>query len=173
MIWVAPPIERPDEPFAGDEWSMVMGRLERNRSTLLHKCTGLTGEQLALRSAPPSTMSLLGLVRHLSNVERRWLVRGFLGDVHASPVYGHDGVRDVDFDETDPGRAEADVAALLAEQERSRAAVRGASLDDTFEDPKWGTMTLRWVIGHLTEEYARHCGHADLLREGIDGLTGP
>ena len=173
MTWTAPPIDRPDEPLAGDEWSMVLGRLERNRTTLLHKCTGLTGEQLAQRSMPPSTMSLLGLVRHLSNVERRWFQRGFLGHADTEPVHGGPGERDVDFDRTDPARAEADFALLTREWERSRQAVRGASLDDTFVDPKWGEMTLRWVIGHLTEEYARHCGHADLLREGVDGVTGP
>lgn len=168
MGWTAPPVHRPDEPQLGDERSMVVGRLWRNRTTLLHKCTGLTGEQLAVRSVPPSDLSLLGLVRHVTAMERNWFRREFLG-LDVPSVYSHRGA---DFDDPDPARAEHDFAALTAEWAACDRAVEGAALDDTFTHQRWGVMSLRWVYGHVTEEYARHCGHADLLRECVDGVTG-
>jgi hypothetical protein len=75
MPWVAPEITRVDAPLIGDDRALLAGRLERNRSCLMYKCGGLTGEQLAERSVPPSTMSLLGLVRHMTEVERHWFRR--------------------------------------------------------------------------------------------------
>ncbi len=167
MVWTAPRIERDDEPLVGDEWTVTLGRLERNRLTFLHKCAGLTGEQLAQQAVPPSNLSLLGLIRHLTETERGWFRRRFHGEdapriIPAGP----------DFDDVDPARAEQEYAQLLAETELCRQAVVGASMDDTLVHERWGEMSLRFLYGHLIEEYARHNGHADLLRERIDGVTG-
>ncbi|HEY3753349.1 MAG TPA: DinB family protein [Pseudonocardiaceae bacterium] len=169
--WKAPDISLVDEPQLGDEWTMLVGRLERNRTNLLHRCGGLTGEQLALRSVPPATLSLLGLVRHVADAERAWFRTRFAGEP-VTWIYKREDAPDASFDEADPARAEQDYATLVSEQEACRKAVAGASLDDTYDSERWGLMSLRWMFGHMIEEYARHCGHADLLRERIDGVTG-
>jgi hypothetical protein len=171
MVWTAPAHARVDEPFVADERTMLEGCLDWQRGTLLTTCTGLTGDELARRSVPPSTLSLLGLIRHHIDVERNWFRRRFAG-IQVDPRYYSDGTWDRCFDEVDPRQAEAEYAALMAEWDLSRQAVAGASLDQTFDHPRHGTMQLRWVYQHLIEEYARHDGHADLLREAIDGVTG-
>jgi len=171
MPWTAPAVVRLDEPFTGDERAMLAGFLDRNRSTVLHKCTGLTGTQLAERAAPPSTLSLLGLVRHLTDVERTWFRRRFAGqDVPA--VYWREDSPDAAFEEVDPDRAERDIAALIEEWEAARLAVAGLPLDHIFVSERWGEMSLRWAYCHMAGEYSRHNGHADLLRQRIDGATG-
>ncbi len=169
MSWTAPEVERVDEPFVGDELTMLTGWLEWHRSTLLSKCAGLTGEQLAQWSVPPSNLSLLGLVRHMTDVERNWFRRRFLGE-EVPAVYP---AADEDFDAADPAHADTDLARFQDECEASRKVLVGADLDHTFAHPKLGAMSLRWVVVHMIEEYARHNGHADLLRERIDGVTGP
>lgn len=126
----------------------------------------LTGEQLAERSVPPSTMSLLGLVRHMAEVERHWFRRGFRGE-RLEHAYRREDRPDAAFDEVDPARAEEDFVRLNQEWELSRQAVAAASLDDTFISERWDEMSLRWIYGHMIEEYARHIGHADLLRERV------
>jgi Protein of unknown function (DUF664) len=171
VVWTAPRIDRVDEPFTGDERSMVAGRLERCRHSLLYKCAGLTGEQLTQRAVPPSTLSLLGLVRHMTDVERTWFRRRFAG-IAVEPAYRREDRPDAAFDEVDPALAEADFGRLTREWDLCRQAVAGATLDDTFVSDRWGVMSLLWVYGHMIEEYARHTGHADLLRERIDGTTG-
>ncbi len=165
-----PDVERVDEPFVGAELPTLVGFLEWERRTLLYRCAGLTGEQLAQRSAPPSALSLLGLIRHVTEVERTWFRCRFAGE-DVSPVYARDDCPDAAFTEVDPDRAEADHQRLLAEWDACRAAVAAASLDDRFEHPRWGAMSLRWLYVHLIREYAGHKGHADLLRERIDGVT--
>ena len=173
MTWTAPEITRTDEPYAADERALLDGMLDRHRATLLHKCAGLTGAQLASASAPPSTLTLLGLVRHLADVERTWFRRRVRGEAVAA-LYAHsDGRPGAAFDLADPDHAEADLATLAAEQQACRAAVATASLDDTFTHERLQEpMTLRWVYLHMIEEYARHNGHADLIREAVDGVTG-
>jgi hypothetical protein len=171
MTWVGPEVTLVDEPFVADERTMLDGWLERERSRLLWICAGLTGEQLATCSVPPSTLSLLGLVRHHVDVERVW----FRERVAGEPVtrqYWREDRPDAAFDDADPAQAERDYAALIRERELCRAAVAGRSLDDTFTSERWGLMSLRWVYCHVTAEYAQHNGHADLLRERIDGRTG-
>ena len=171
MTWTAPPVTRTPPPNTGDEWTMLTGFLDWQRVTLLWKCAGLTGEQLAERSAPPSDLSLLGIVRHMAAVERGWFRRRFRGeDVEA--LYGTEVPRTAGFHDTDPAQAEADFARLQEEVERARQAVVGASLDDTFLHSERGELSLRWALLHMIEEYARHLGHADLLRERIDGSVG-
>jgi uncharacterized damage-inducible protein DinB len=158
MTWTAPEVGRPDGPLTGAERAMLQGFLDWHRATLLHKCTGLTGRQLAERTVPPSTLSLLGLVRHMAKVERTWFRRRFAGEP-------------VDFEDLDPDGAAADYARLVEEWRLADAAVAGASLDDTFTHDG-EVHSLRLLYLHLIQEYARHNGHADLLRERLDGVTG-
>ena len=171
MGWRAPAIRRIDEPFVGDERAMLDGFLDWHRASLLYKCTGLTGEQLAYQAVPPSHLSLLGLVRHLAEVERNYFRRRFRGET-VEWLYLHSDIPDAAFEDVDSGRAEADIAALISEWEVCRQAVAGASLDATFTSDRWGAMSLRWIYLHMIGEYAHHNGHADLLRERIDGRTG-
>jgi uncharacterized damage-inducible protein DinB len=147
---------------------MLQAFLDWHRATLLYKCAGLTGEQLAERTVPPSGLSLLGLVRHMTKVERIWFRQRFAGEPVHSP-FGEDNA--ADFERTDPARAAADYARLTEEFKHVDAAVANASLDDTI-DHDGETTSLRLIYLHLIEEYARHVGHADLLREQIDGATG-
>jgi hypothetical protein len=162
---------------AADERTMLCGWLEYHRETLAMKCAGLTPAQLATRSAPPSVLSLLGLVRHLADVERGWFRRG-LGREEAPPLHYSDDDPDGDFDNVDPATAdeatvEAAFATWRAECARAREIADGlASLDEVRFRRDGEDVTARWVITHMIEEYARHNGHADLLRERIDGSTG-
>lgn len=173
MTWTAPQVQRSTEPFVADERAMLDGWLDWHRGTLLHKCAGLTGQQLAQASTPPSTLTLLGLVRHMADVERTWFRRRVLGEQVAA-CYAHpDGSPGAAFDLADPARAEEDFATLTAEVDACRAAVAGLPLEHTFVHERTGdTISLRWVYVHMIEEYARHNGHADLIRERIDGATG-
>lgn len=164
-IWGVPErIEPPNNPV--DERAALEDRLEFQRTTLLLKCGGLTPEQLVLRSVPPSAMSLLGLVRHLSGVEA-WFHEY---DGQPDHLYFWDYMPGAakGFD-ADPSRAADDLASYQASVARSRAAVAGLGLDEVSPGEDY---TLRWIYLHLIEEYARHNGHADLLRERIDGATG-
>jgi uncharacterized damage-inducible protein DinB len=171
MTWTVSEIARIDEPTTGDEMATWTGLLEWHRATLLWKCSGLSAEQLALRSVPHSTLSLLGLIRHLADAERAWFRRYFRGEQIAE-VYARPDAPNSAFDEADARGAEVDVSRLVAEWEACRSAVDGASLDDRFVHEQFGDMSLRWVFGHMIAEYARHTGHADLLRESIDGGVG-
>ena len=171
MVWRAPNVDQVEGSLVADERSMLPGYLAYQRSVLLRRCAGLTGEELARRTVPPSSLSLLGLLRHLAKVERRWFRERFVGE-QLDPLYDPALGTDADFDDLDPARAPADYARLLDEFRQADAAVAGASLDDTFRlDGE--ECSLRFVYLHLIGEYARHNGHADLLRERIDGVTGP
>ncbi|MFG2040300.1 DinB family protein [Dactylosporangium sp. NPDC048998] len=171
MTWVAPP----PPPFGGSlvagERTLLEGFLDWQRAVLAAKCTGLTGAELAEVVAPPSTLSLLGLVRHLTDVELEWFHARFHGR-EVSYFYKRPDARDAAFDEVDPEQAERDYERLLAQWRSSREAVAGNALDDAFIDTQRGPMSLRAVYLHLIQEYARHNGHADVLRERIDGETG-
>ena len=171
-MWTAPPVHRRPEPLLGDERAMLEQWLDYHRDTLLIKCSGLTGAQLAERAAPPSTLSLLGLVRHLADVERSWFRRRFAG-ADAPPIFYSDADPDGDLQGGTSDEAPAYFVALAAEVAAARAAVVGRSLDEEFTDVRDGSVrNLRWIYVHMIEEYARHNGHADLLRERIDGATG-
>ncbi|XVV08732.1 DinB family protein [Actinoplanes sp. CA-131856] len=164
--WTTP--ERPEPPIRPvDERAALDDRLEFQRTTLLLKCGGLTPEQLAVRSVAPSTLSLLGLVRHLSAVEAWFHDFDGLPGHHYYWDYAPDSQSRSDV--VDVARADDDLASYLASVARSRAAVAGRGLDEI--DPG-GDHSLRWIYLHMIEEYARHNGHADLLRERIDGATG-
>jgi len=117
---------------------------------------------------PPSGLSLLGLVRHMTKVERTWFRQRFTGEPVDDP-FGDD--KSADFERTDPARAAADYARLTEEFKLADAAVAHASLDEELTH-HGEVMSLRLIYLHMIEEYARHLGHADLLRERIDGATG-
>ena len=168
MSWTAPDVIRIDEPFTGPERGILEGFLDWHRATLLFKCAGLTGEQLALAPAPPSDLSLLGIVRHMADMERSWFRIRFRGQ----PLPRLYEYEDAAFEHADPARAEADFTAFAEERDLAREAVAGASLDDEFTGGRGLTLSLRWLYTHMIEEYARHNGHADLLRQRIDGVTG-
>jgi Protein of unknown function (DUF664) len=172
MTWKAPEAARSNTLFVADEPGMLDTWLEFHRQTLLQKCAGLTGEQLATRSLAPSQLSLLGLVRHMSEVERAWF-RGRVAGESVPMLYCSDERPDGDFDDADPAAAEVDFATYHREVEQACAAVAGRSLEDVFVHPRIQVeMSVRWVYVHMIEEYARHNGHADLLREQVDGLVG-
>ncbi|MEU7476029.1 DinB family protein [Lentzea sp. NPDC042327] len=170
MTWTAPEVEIPAEPVLGPERAVLEAVLDRHRAMFLAKCAGLTGAELATASAPPSTLTLLGLIRHLTDVERVWCrVRADGQDL--GPRYASQANPDAAFDYLDPERAEAEHAALVEEVGLARRAVAGKDLDHVFVHERRGEMSLRWLYLHLVEEYAQHNGHADLLRERIDGST--
>jgi uncharacterized damage-inducible protein DinB len=142
-----------------------------HRQVLLWKCGGLTADQLRLRPVEPSNLSLLGLVRHMAEVERDWFRTRFCGE-QAGYLYCSDDDLDAEWD-VETADAESDLAAYGREIELIREKLRSRSLDETYTDPRRNaTMSLRWVYATMIQEYARHNGHADLLRERIDGSTG-
>ncbi|WP_416900677.1 DinB family protein [Micromonospora echinospora] len=170
MTWRAPQITRTPEPLVGDERTMLEGWLDYHRQTLPLKCAGLTAEQLRTPSVEPSGLTLLGLVRHMAEVEAWWFRENTAGETVDYP-YFTEANPDADFDVTDAD-AEADLAVFHRQVELARAAAAGRSLDETFTDRRGRERNLRWVYVHMIEEYARHNGHADLIRERIDGVTG-
>ena len=161
---------RTDPPRVADERQMYQAWLDFHRGTLLWKCAGLTDAQLKSASAPPSALTLLGLLRHMSEVERAWF-RSRAAGITLPDLYCSDEDVDGDFDNVADADAEADQATFRAECLAADAAVREMSLDDTFSGRN-GPISLRWTYVHMIEEYARHNGHADLLRERIDGRVG-
>ncbi|HEX5202826.1 DinB family protein [Paractinoplanes rhizophilus] len=152
-------IARPERKVTGSWLEVIASNLDYHRATFLWKCAGLTAEQLRQRSAPPSELSLLWLMRHLRGVERYWFQRRLAGTTPPA---------------TDPASAAeiyADYLAACAESREVFAKVTG-DLSRTVPSPEFGDAEVRFVLTHLIEEYARHVGHADLLREAIDGATG-
>ncbi|MFF8729120.1 DinB family protein [Streptomyces sp. NPDC015171] len=166
-------VERIGPPLLGTERETLRAFLEFHRATLAMKCEGLTEEQLKERSSPPSTLSLLALVRHMAEVERAWFRRVF--DDNAAPMLWSE--REFDFQaayDTAGASAEEAFAVWQAEVEHSRRVEQQAgSLDLTGHQPRWGEdVSLRMVMLHMILEYGRHNGHADFLREGVDGTVG-
>ena len=171
MTWTAPQITRESTPSVAGERQLLEAGLDFHRQTLLSTCSGLTAGQLRQRSAPPSTMSLLGLIRHMTDVERGWFRRRIAGE-DIGFLYSSEADPDGEFDNVEAADAEQDFAAYLAEVELARQAAAGRELDGTFyHERRKVAMSVRWVYLHMIEEYARHNGHADLLRERIDGAT--
>jgi len=172
MTWSAPQIERNREPFVADERTMLEGWLDWHRQTLLYKSAGLTSQQLKTASVEPSTLTLLGLVRHMAEVEHSWFNVRAAGEPE-SLIYCSDESPDGDFDDIAEADAQADFATYEAACQSARRAVADLSLEHRFVHPRRQVeMSLRWVYLHMIEEYARHNGHADLIRERIDGVTG-
>ena len=172
MPWTAPQVTRQNTPYVAGERQMLEAWLDFHRQTLLAKCSGLTAGQLRQRAAPPSTLSLLGLVRHMAEVERGWFRRSVAGE-DAGFLYSSEADPDGEFDHVDTADAEQDFATYLREIDLARQVAAGRELDETFFHPRRrARLSVRWVYVHMLEEYARHNGHADLLRERIDGATG-
>jgi uncharacterized damage-inducible protein DinB len=169
---LATPPARALAPLEAGERETLTAFLDFQRATLAVKCAGLTAEQLRTAAVPPSGLSLLGLVRHMAEVERNWFRTVLEGEPMASIFApGLDWERSF-ADVADASPYEA-LAAWEAECDHARSLVAAApSLDVAGDRDGHGTYSLRWVLIHLIEEYARHNGHADLLRERIDGATG-
>ncbi|MFJ2109298.1 DinB family protein [Streptomyces microflavus] len=159
-------------PSFGSERETLRAFLDYHRATLAMKCEGLTDEQLREKSMEPSALSLLALVRHMAEVERAWFRRAF-EDGDAPMVWSEKVDFQAAYDASASTRAEA-FTAWEAEVETSRRIEREAgSLDLAGYQPRWGEeVSLRMVMVHVLLEYGRHNGHADLLREGVDGTVG-
>jgi uncharacterized damage-inducible protein DinB len=170
------PDGRPIPPPHADERPMLEAWLDFHRATLALKCADLTDEQLRTAAAAPSPMTLLGLVQHMAEVERNWFQRVFAGQ-DVPLVFGPDNA---DGFGLDPARGLAEANAVWqAEIARGRELTAGASLSDAgqLSEQEAGQMgdagiSLRWILVHMIEEYARHNGHADIVREQVDGSTG-
>ena len=169
MTWTVPKPVPVDGPTDGDERTMLGAYLGWQRTNLLSICGGLTAQQLDSRPLPDNPLSLLGLIRHLAKVERIWFRQRAAGESIA-PLHGGAG-SPVDFEGGRGDDAPLEVAALIEEWTMAEMAVAPLSLDHTFTigDETW---SLRMVYLHMIGEYARHNGHADLIREQIDGVTG-
>ncbi|WP_255450082.1 DinB family protein [Skermania sp. ID1734] len=164
-------IDRHTPPPVADERATFEGWLDFYRATLAMKCAGLTEEQVRTPSTPPSTMTLLGLVQHMAEVERNWFRRVLAGE-NAPPIYGTgDGGHDGGFELTDDGTFDSARANWEAEIRQARTNCAARDLEQTSPF-RGGEVSLRWIYTHMIAEYARHCGHADLIRERIDGATG-
>ncbi|MCW2633243.1 MAG: hypothetical protein JWR88_2205 [Pseudonocardia sp.] len=164
-------IERIGPPYVNGERAMLTSWLEYHRATLEQKCAGVPEARLAERTVPPSSLSLLGLVRHMAEVERSWFRRVF-GGQDAPPLYYSDAEPEGDFDNAEGADVGETFATWHAECEHARSAAAGATSLDVAGMQQGETVPLRWIMVHMIEEYARHNGHADLLRERIDGATG-
>jgi len=162
-------------PETAPERATLDGALDFQRETLAWKCSGLSGEQLRERSVPPSHLSLAGLLRHMTEVERGWFARTLVGE-DRKPLYYTQERPDDDFDGVD-SQDPLESYRLWREEcaESRRLAASCESLDQIVarrRNPADPAPSLRWVMIHMIEEYARHNGHADLLRERLDGATG-
>jgi len=163
---------RPLPGFALDERQMLEAWLEFHRTTLLIKCEGLDDSQRQARPVPTSLLSLHGLVRHMAEVERNWF-RRVLGREPDTPFIWLDtSVPDSEMAPLDHADWDADLGAFKAECEASRQAAAARELDDSGALNDGTPVSLRWIYNHMIEEYARHNGHADLIRELVDGAVG-
>ncbi len=171
MTWTAPEVTQEPRLGTGSERELLDYWLDQHRRTLLWKCSGLTAEQLKTASNPPSTLTLLGLVRHLADCERWWFSHHAAGRPLVE-LYCTDDEPDADFDGVPDADAAADFQTFLAECQASRDATADLPLEDEVRAPSGRTISVRWIFLHMLEEYARHNGHADFLRERLDGTTG-
>jgi uncharacterized damage-inducible protein DinB len=173
------PSSRTDVPLRADEVSALRGFLDHHRDTLRWKCAGLTREQLA-RPLAPSTMTLGGMMKHLALVEAGWFLNTMLGEPDPPPFDDVDWDADPDWewhtakdDSPEALLALFDDFVRRADEAIDRCLERdGLDTLGVRESKRNGAFSLRWVLLHLIEEYARHNGHADLIRESIDGETG-
>lgn len=167
------PDPRADPPPCASERETLLAFLDYQRRTLELKCAGLTAAALGTRAVPPSGLSLLGLVRHLGDVERFWVRTCLAGDP-APPLYWRLDGNDTDFDfpHPDDRMVELSFAAWKAEAAFADAALGSEPLERAVGAGHHGMVSVRWILVHLIEEYSRHNGHADLLRECLDGTVG-
>jgi hypothetical protein len=161
---------RHEPPYLLGERAMLEAWLEFHRTTLLLKCEGVDPTSRAIRPVASSQLSLHGLVRHLAEVERAWFRRTLRDEPDAPWIYG-DPRLDLDWGPLDDADWDVDLARWHAECAASRATAAGMDLDDVGRR-RGEPCSLRWVYVHMIEEYARHNGHADLIRELVDGAVG-
>jgi uncharacterized damage-inducible protein DinB len=167
--WLAPMPSPVDGPLSGPDRPILEGYLRWQRATLLNICAGLDAAQLAMRPLPSSGLSLLGLVRHMAKVERIWFRHRAAGE-DVPPMYDLALGKDHDFEALDPSDAPGAFERLQTEWAAGDAAA--ATLDfDHLVEVHGEQFSLRMIYVHMIGEYARHNGHADLLREAIDGVT--
>ncbi|MFF3324593.1 DinB family protein [Streptomyces sp. NPDC002889] len=165
-------VERVGPPPIASEREMLRAFLDFHRDTLAMKCEGLDDEALRRRSMPPSTLSLLGLVRHMAEVERNWFRRTINGE-DVPLVWSEEGDFQVAYDASTATGSEAFEAWRTEVGHSRRIEAAAESLDITAYARRWEQdVSLRLVMLHMIHEYARHNGHADFLREGIDGTVG-
>lgn len=164
------PVERVDPPHVAGERQALEAWLDFHRATLLTKLEALTDEELR-RPMVPSGVCLLGLVKHLTAVEHGWFVVCFARSDEPY-LFSTEDDPDADF-RIEPGETtESVVEGYLTACARSRAISAAASLDEAASHPRRGSVDLRWIVLHMIEETARHNGHADIIRELLDGTTG-
>jgi uncharacterized damage-inducible protein DinB len=164
-------MEYDEIPRNDDERTTLLAFLEWERSTLARKCDGLNADQMRQASAPPSNLTLLGLVRHMADVERGWFRRTLAGE-DIEDRYSSDADPDGDFDniataDVDEAFASWHEECSLADEIMSRRALEATGRQRTGRE-----VSMRWILNHMIEEYSRHNGHADLIRQAIDGATG-
>ena len=168
--WTAPTPDEVDGPGTGPDRPLLEAYLGYQRRTLHNICAGLSPDQLALRPLPSTNLSLLGIVRHMAKVERIWFrIRIAREDV--APLFDPALGKDYDFEHIDPADAPTAFDTLAEETRLAELAAADASFDDTVNWPG-GDWSVRMIYVHMIAEYARHNGHADLLRESVDGETG-
>jgi uncharacterized damage-inducible protein DinB len=162
---------RQEPAFVLDEREMLDAWLDFHRTTLLFKCEQLDDDRLKSRPVPTSKLSLHGLVRHMAEVERSWFRRTLLREPDAPSIWYDPAIEDSELVPLEGADWPADLAAWQAECEASRTAAAPFPLDHTgLRHGK--PCSLRWIYLHMIEEYARHNGHADLIREMVDGSVG-
>ena len=162
---------RAEPPYVLGEREMLEAWLEFHRTTLLLKCEGMTDEDRKARPVATSMLSLHGLVRHMAEVERSWFQRTLLRAPDTPRLWIDSDVDDSELVPLDDADWDADLAAWHAECDASRRTAAAHQLDDTgLRHGK--PCSLRWIYVHMIEEYARHNGHADLIRELLDGNVG-
>jgi uncharacterized damage-inducible protein DinB len=162
---------RTEPPYVLDERQMLEQWLEFHRATLLLKCEGLEDAARKARPVPTSKLSLHGLVRHMAEVERGWFTRVLTRAPDTPYIWADDGVEDNELVPLDDADWEADLDAWQRECEQSRNNAASHELNDTGIR-RGQEVSLRWIYNHMIEEYARHNGHADLIRELVDGAVG-
>ncbi|WP_405739611.1 DinB family protein [Streptomyces sp. NBC_00028] len=166
--------QRSEPSETADERTMLEGWLDYHRETLALKCERLTDAQLRTASVEPSTLSLMGLVRHLAECERGWFRKVLMAD-DPGPIYYSDEDPDGEFRLSEADTWEEAHTTWRAEIEIARRNAAAFGLDDLSKGRSRFSgkqFNLRWIYTHMIEEYARHNGHADLIRERIDGATG-
>jgi uncharacterized damage-inducible protein DinB len=161
-----PPHPRP----AADERTTLVEFIDYYRIVFARKCEGLTDEEARRATCPPSDLNVLGLARHMAEVERSWFRRGLGED--APLIFDYSADEDDDFHPGPDASLDAALARWQAEVDAGRANLARFDLDDMLVAGRDPRKSVRWVLVHLVEEYARHCGHLDLIREAIDGETG-
>jgi uncharacterized damage-inducible protein DinB len=167
-------VERVEPPLVAHERKMLEAWLDFHRDTLAVKCEGLAEGQLRERAVPPSSLSLLGLVRHMAEGEHQWftLVLGGVQEEQAPYPYYTDDNPDADLDDVDVADVAEAFGAWRSACAAARERVAAAPSRDVTRTQDGREFSLRWILVHMIEEYARHNGHADLLRQRIDGAVG-